>query len=98
MMMSPPRPALQIIWTKEAERALNFARVEKNIMRRADRYFQGIMDKLITQTNRSDLHKLDRVKYEAIITIHIHQVDIFRDIYKMGIKVKKGGKWDCFLE
>ena len=50
-------------------------------------YRQGILDKLITQTNRGDLAKLDRVKYEALITIHIHQVDIFNDIKKMGIKV-----------
>ena len=46
---------------------MNFARVEKNGMRKADRYFQTIMDKLITQTNRADLAKLDRVKSDNVI-------------------------------
>ena len=57
-------------------------------------FLQLILDKLITQTNRSDLTKLDRVKYEALITIHIHQVDIFKDIHKMGIKVSDQGRFE----
>ena len=67
---------LQVIWTTAATDALKNARSDKKIMQATDDHFQEILDTLIDVTTK-ELTKIERTKFETLITIHLHQRDIF---------------------
>ena len=70
---------LQIIWTMDSTNALKNARSDRKIMATTDQAFLGVLSSLIEMTTQ-ELNKIDRVKYETLITIHLHQRDIFNDL------------------
>ena len=72
---------LQIIWTADATVALKNARMDKKILGATDQNFLDILNSLIEMTTQ-ELNKIDRVKYETLITIHLHQRDIFNDLVR----------------
>ncbi|XP_067125373.1 dynein axonemal heavy chain 8-like isoform X2 [Centruroides vittatus] len=83
---------LQMIWTRDAEEALSRAAFNRKIMGAANRRFGDILRKLIKQTTY-DLTEYQRTKFETLITIHVHQKDIFEHLVKANIKSPMEFEW-----
>jgi len=72
---------LQMIWTAESEVALQNARFEKRAMPATNQKFLDILNQLIDVTTQ-ELTRIERTKFETLVTIHVHQKDIFDDLVR----------------
>lgn len=83
---------LQLFWTHDAEIALEKSRTDRTIMASINKKFQEVLSHLVDITTQ-DLSKSERTKIETLITIHIHQVDIFADLVKARVRSPQDFDW-----
>ena len=75
---------VQFLWTRDAEIALSNARSDRKIMNTTDMKFLDILNILIDVTTQN-LSKIERRKFETLITIHLHQRDILHDLVSQQV-------------
>ena len=83
---------VQFIWTRDSEIALANAKSDKKVMAQTDQSFLEILNALIDVTTQN-LKKIDRTKFETLVTIHLHQRDIFHELVSADSHINA-----CFLD
>ncbi|XP_050528019.1 dynein axonemal heavy chain 8-like [Daktulosphaira vitifoliae] len=83
---------IQMLWTYYTENAISNALLKKTIMKQTNDYFIVLLNTLIDCTTLN-LTKMERVKYETLITIHVHQRDIFETLYRMKVSSLTDFEW-----
>ncbi|KAL0227387.1 hypothetical protein P9112_014711 [Eukaryota sp. TZLM1-RC] len=85
---------LQMLWTKQVEEALRAAKTDKAALAHCNKLVAGIMSLLVDLTTK-DLGPAarNRTKVEALVTIQVHQRDIFESLYKQRIRNAYDFEW-----
>ncbi|KAK7945226.1 hypothetical protein WMY93_000954 [Mugilogobius chulae] len=67
---------IQMLWTRDAEDALQKAEFDKEVMPVTKKKFLNLL-----------------IKFETLVTIHVHQSDIFNDLVKKRIRTANDFEW-----
>merc|ERR1719281_450582 len=76
---------IQFIWTWDFQNALVRMSKDKDktIMGSANKKFVQMLQDLVAACLTDLGSKMNRTKFETLVTIHVHQKDLFQDIWKM---------------
>jgi len=77
---------IQFIWTADCEEAINKSRSEKKALSHNLNKISRILTELSTLTT-SELSAKDRTKIETLVTIQVHQRDVFKKIKEKKNKI-----------
>ncbi|KAG5675719.1 hypothetical protein PVAND_005600 [Polypedilum vanderplanki] len=83
---------IQLVWTKDAEYALSNCKIDRKIMAKKNMEMQDMLNFLVDQTVM-DLTKLQRICCETLVTIHVHQRDIFDELVRNKVKTANDFEW-----
>uniref|UniRef100_T1J281 AAA+ ATPase domain-containing protein n=1 Tax=Strigamia maritima TaxID=126957 RepID=T1J281_STRMM len=84
---------LQMYWTRESESAIMHSKHDKRPMIETNKKFLDLLNGLIEKTTYDDYSKVERIKLETLITIHVHQRDIFNTLCQMNIRSLTDFEW-----
>ena len=82
----------QIQWTQMCEEAIVGSKSDKKKMANTFQKVTDILNTLIDITTK-ELSKMDRVKYETLITIQVHHRDVFEKLFKSHVKSIDDFEW-----
>ena len=76
---------IQMIWTQKVQEALEKASKEKNSgdLEKKRKEIQGILDKLSSMCLDEGMSRIQRTKIETLVTIHVHQKDLYEEIMQL---------------
>uniref|UniRef100_A0A8C9GFK7 Dynein heavy chain n=1 Tax=Piliocolobus tephrosceles TaxID=591936 RepID=A0A8C9GFK7_9PRIM len=72
--------SLQVMWTNDVEKCILKYHSEKTILKVTNKKINFIMSELVNICISDLGKKMNRTKYETLVTIHVHQRDLFNEI------------------
>lgn len=84
---------LQMQWTFDAQDGISKAKSDKQAMGLAAKKITALMTDLCVMTTNDTLDKRDRTNIETLITIQVHNKDIFDALFKQKLKDPTDFAW-----
>lgn len=77
---------IQVLWTRDAEIAIKKSRIDRTIMKMTNQKFLDLLNALIDLTSK-DLNKMQRIRFETMVTIHVHQRSVSSGIKFRSLRI-----------